>query len=56
MSFAPRDASVGTIKRGGKLPVLLIGGIGLGVSSNTAPLGLKAICGPLFFESAFWPT
>ena len=39
----------------GKLPVLRIGDIRLCASSSAAPLGLKAIFGPLFFESVSFP-
>ena len=36
--------------------MLRIGDIGLRASSKLASLGLRAICGLLFFESASWPT
>ena len=52
-SFDPGDSSSGTVKRGGKLPVLRIGDIGLCVSSSLVPLGLKAICGLLFLAVVF---
>ena len=41
------------VKRGAKLPVLRIGDIGLFASSRLAPLGLRAICGLLFFAVGF---
>ena len=49
-SFAPGDSSCETVERGGKLPVLPIGDIGLCASSRLVLLGLLAICGLLFFE------
>ena len=49
-SFDPGDSSSGTVERGGKLPVLPIGDIGLCAFCSLATLGLRAICGLLFFE------
>jgi len=49
-SITPGDSSDGTVERDGKLPVLLIGDIGLCAFSRLALLGILAICGLLFFE------
>ena len=50
----PRRPFVRDVERGGKLPVLPIGDIGLRAFSRLASLAPRAICGPLFFESASW--
>ena len=51
--FDPGVSSSGTVERSGKLPVLRIGDIGLCASSRLASLGLRAICGLLFFAVGF---
>ena len=48
--FDPEASSSGTVERGGKLPVLPIGDIGLCAFSRLAHLGLRAICGLLLFR------